>query len=257
MTTYYNTIATNLQYLLRDGGWKPSQKGRDGAQYLDQWGWWEPVDDLSLKGIFDQLANKLGDKDSEIEELQTENSEEKEGLQSDLTEAETDYAALFDKNEKLQSTIEALEAKVKELEEGRNTGEPSNKEQVEGRAQRTITPPKSGATKTVWDVADYLTTTKIPTRTELVEVVKQNHPDIKEATTAAAYSNWAKYNGIDPKTAKKVEGGVSAYAFVVGPSSVLTEEVVWKTPPALSTFIPPPPLPIIPPPPLPNSNNPY
>ncbi len=61
-----------------------------------------------------------------------------------------------------------------------------------------VTPPKSGATKTVWDCANaFLVAGEKPTRAQVVgAAVNQG---VKEATAAAAYSQWCRYNSINSK----------------------------------------------------------
>lgn len=111
-----------------------------------------------------------------------------------------------------------------------------------------VTRPRSGATARIWQIADNITALNKKdgnppaSRENVVAVAKLE--SIKEATAGAAYSNWAKFNGVNPKDASK--------PFEPKKPKEKKEEAVLPPPPPLletpqeSFDFPPPP----PPPPL-------
>lgn len=191
-------------HILRDCGWIPAAQSEKEVQWLGQeFGvqWFKPTDDMSLSLLVkrvEQKAEKLNERIEELEELGSDEA-----------------------TDKLKATVAALEAKVKELEATGTVDPPAQN----GTERNGITPPKSGATAKIWEIANVLNGTgAAPSRGNLVTAVRLAHPDIKEATAASCYSNWCRYQGINPKDPTKP----------------------WVAKEAPMAVTPPPPLPVVP-----------
>lgn len=192
-------MQTDLNFLrmLHKAGWTPCPKDKPGAQWLPQdYGCqtYGPQDDMSLKELLELIGSEVAQKASaRILDL--------EGLiGSPIVDT--------DENDKLKATVAALEAKVKELESTRLVDQPENfhcqPDKVTSIERNGVTPPRSGATARIWEVANGLRAAGSPhCRADVVAAVKLAHPEIKETTAASCYSNWCRYHGIDPKNPSK------------------------------------------------------
>lgn len=207
--------------------WMPQEYG---VQY------WEPSHERSLHLLLEELETvidvELKAKDDKIERL-----EKNTASSDDLKAAEEELKQRNIEVEALEATKGRLELQIEELTAS-NTFLTRHNEELQGRLNDAlevsdkgmvkmttvstvisedplviedkdvpivatseingVTPPKSGATKSTWDAADAILATGIkPTRSQVVEAAAAS--GVKEATAAAAYSQWCRYHSINSK----------------------------------------------------------
>lgn len=259
--------------------WMPQEYG---VQY------WEPSHERSLHLLLEELETtlekELRERDEEIERL------ENDTCSSDDLKAEEELKQRNIEVEALEATKGRLELQIEELI-ANNTFLTRHNEELQGRLNDAlevsdkgmvkmttvstvisedplviedkdvpivatseingVTPPKSGATKSTWDAADAILATGIkPTRAQVVEAAAAS--GVKEATAAAAYSQWCRYHSINSKNPelpfelKERRKGEKGKREEEDNSQIIEAEspvpaVVLPSPPP--TFLPPPPPP--------------
>jgi len=259
--------------------WMPQEYG---VQY------WEPSHERSLHLLLEELETtlekELRERDEEIERL------ENDTCSSDDLKAEEELKQRNIEVEALEATKGRLELQIEELT-ANNTFLTRHNEELQGRLNDAlevsdkgmvkmttvstvisedplviedkdvpivatseingVTPPKSGATKSTWDAADAILATGIkPTRAQVVEAAAAS--GVKEATAAAAYSQWCRYHSINSKNPelpfelKERRKGEKGKREEEDNSQIIEAEspvpaVVLPSPPP--TFLPPPPPP--------------
>lgn len=259
--------------------WMPQEYG---VQY------WEPSHERSLHLLLEELETtlekELRERDEEIERLENDTCSS-----DDLKAAEEELKQRNIEVEALEATKGRLELQIEELI-ANNTFLTRHNEELQGRLNDAlggieamgipdapdlpaittistvisedvpvvatseingVTPPKSGATKTTWDAADAILATGIkPTRAQVVEAAAAS--GVKEATAAAAYSQWCRYHSINSKNPelpfelKERRKGEKGKREEEDNSQIIEAEspvpaVVLPSPPP--TFLPPPPPP--------------
>lgn len=260
--------------------WMPQEYG---VQY------WEPSHERSLHSLLEELEatleKELWGRDEEIERLK------KNAVSSDdLKAAEEKLKQRNIEVEALEATKGRLELQIEELTSS-NTFLTRHNEELQGRLNDAlevrdkgmvkmttvstvisedplviedkdvpvvatseingVTPPKSGHTKATWDAADILLATGIkPTRAQVVEAAAAS--GVKEATAAAAYSQWCRYHSINSKNPelpfelKERRKGEKGKREEEDNSQIIEAES-----PVPAVVLPPPPPTFLPPPPPP------